>query len=143
LAHVDQSLLQEWEKMLEPEAAGEGGDVRSVPRDLARDPKAFAARVRAEMHALVRALAEREYVEAATLVRQSEDDPWTPERLELALVDYYAEYPKIRFDHAARFPKHTLIRGEGGRIWSVRQVLLDPEDDNAWVIEGEVDLRGD
>ncbi|MEZ4451482.1 MAG: DUF3516 domain-containing protein [Nannocystaceae bacterium] len=141
LGQVDQSLLQEWEKMLEGEASSEG-DVRSVPRDLARDPKAFAARVRAEMHALVRALAERDYAEAADLVRRDDDDLWTPERLEHALVDYYAEYPRIRFDHAARFPKHTLIRSTGARTWSVRQVLVDPEDDNSWVIEGEVDLRG-
>ncbi|MCB9700320.1 MAG: DUF3516 domain-containing protein [Myxococcales bacterium] len=143
LEHVDRSLLQEWEKMLHPEEVAEEPGGPLVRRDLASDPKAFAARVRAEMHALVRALAERDFDDAATLIRQDPDDPWPAPRIEQALIDYFAEHGSLRFDHGARFPKYTMIRASGGRTWSVRQVLVDPEGENDWVVEAEVDLRGE
>lgn len=144
LEHVDRSLLQEWEAMLHPaEVLGEAGELRTVERDLARDPKAFGARIRAEMHALVRALATHAYDEAATLVRQHPDDPWTPERLEAAMRPYFADHERLRYDHGARFPKYTIVRPSGHRTWSVRQILVDPEEDNLWVLEAEVDLRGE
>jgi len=59
------------------------------------------------------------------------------------MVDYFAEYPELRYDHGARFPKYTLIEPSGDRTWRVRQVMLDPEEDKLWAIEGEVDLRSD
>jgi superfamily II RNA helicase len=144
LEHVDTSLLHEWEAMLHPtEVLSEAGELRTVDRDLARDPKAFAARIRAEMHALVRALATRAWEEAAALIRQDPEDPWTPERLGAAMVDFYAEHEHLRYDHGARFPKYTAIKSSGHRTWSVRHTLVDPSEDNFWVIVGEVDLRGE
>lgn len=144
LGRVDTSLVQEWERMLEAGDAeeSEGGE-QAEPRrrSLADDPKAFAARVRAEMHAQVRAIAEQDYEEAAALCREDPEDLWTASRFEEALADYFAEYERLRFDHGARFPKYTILRELDKGLWSVRQVLVDPEDDNLWVIEGEVDLR--
>lgn len=140
--HVDTSLLQEWERMLHPPVL-EGEAAPVGPRDLSADPRAFAARVRAEMHALVRALAERDYEDAAVGTRADPDDPWTPERFAQAMADYYAEYPALRFDHGARFPKYTRIEEVADQRWRVTQVLVDPDEDNLWHIEGEVDLRGD
>jgi len=145
LGRVDTSLIQEWERMLdggaedEEAAAEEGAPPRR--RSLADDPKAFAARLRAEMHAMVRALAEQDYAEAAAICRDDPEDPWPEERFEAAIADYYAEYPRLRFDHGARFPKYTILQETGDKTWSVRQVLVDPEDENLWVIEGEVDLH--
>ncbi|MBZ5707855.1 DEAD/DEAH box helicase [Nannocystis pusilla] len=140
--HVDTSLLQEWERMLHPPVL-EGEAAPAGPRDLSADPRAFAARVRAEMHALVRALAERDWEDAAVGTRADPDDPWPPERFAQAMAEYYAEYPTLRFDHGARFPKYTRIEAVADQRWRVTQVLVDPEEDNLWHIEGEVDLRGD
>ncbi|WP_338089121.1 DEAD/DEAH box helicase [Nannocystis pusilla] len=140
--HVDTSLLQEWERMLHPPVV-EGEAAPAGPRDLSADPRAFAARVRAEMHALVRALAERDYEDAAVGTRADPEDPWTPDRFAQAMAEYYAEYPTLRFDHGARFPKYTRIEAVADQRWRVTQVLVDPEEDNLWHIEGEVDLRGD
>lgn len=119
-------------------AAGKQG-----PLHFGEDAKALGARVRAEMHALVRALAQRDWDDAAHGVRQTADDPWPAERFESAMADYFAEYPELRYDHGARFPKYTLIEPSGDRTWRVRQVMLDPEEDKLWAIEGEVDLRSD
>ena len=141
-AHVDSSLLQEWERMLHPPVATPGAEPVG-PRHLGEDSKAFAARVRAELHALVRALALREWDAAEGMVQQTQDDPWPAQRFERTMAEYYAEYPELRYDHGARFPKFTLVEPEGDRQWRVRQTLLDPEDDNLWGLEGIIDLRDD
>ena len=140
--HVDTSLLQEWERLLHP-AVTAAEAVTAGPRDLSADPRSFAARVRAEMHALVRALAERDWEDAAVGVRRDPDDLWTPERFEAAMAPYYAEYPALRFDHSARFHKYTAIEPSGERQWTVSQVLVDPDDDCLWHVRGEIDLRDD
>jgi hypothetical protein len=110
------------------------------PRDIAADARAFAARIRAELHRLVAALSERDYEEAATCVRQDPDDPWPAERFEETLAAFYAEHDRIVFDHGARFPKHTIVELASERRWTVRQILVDPKEDNFWVVEGEIDL---
>jgi superfamily II RNA helicase len=141
VAQVDNSLLQEWERMLHPPdvVAAEAGETRL--KHLGEDPKAFAARVRAELHTLVRALALREWDDAAAGVRAAPDDAWTPARLEAAMAEYFHEYPELRWGHEARFPKFTLLTATGDRTWRVRQVMVDPEGDNAWALEGDIDLR--
>ena len=143
VAQVDNSLLQEWERMLHPPevVATEPGETRL--KHLGEDPKAFAARVRAELHTLVRALALREWDDAAAGVRAAPDDPWTPARFEAAMAEYFSEYPELRWGHEARYPKYTLLTATEDRVWRVRQVMVDPEGDNAWALEGDIDLRND
>ncbi|MFT4231670.1 MAG: DUF3516 domain-containing protein, partial [Leucobacter sp.] len=72
-----------------------------------------------------------------------------------ALSGYYAEYDEIRIDADARAPALLeLDRGDGTSersersetsetpegSWRFRQVLLDPDGDRDWGIEGVVDL---
>ncbi len=141
--HVDTSLLQEWERMLHPPAELAGAAQVVGPKHLGEDAKGFAARVRAEMHALVRALALRDWDDAAIGTRQDPEDAWPAARFEQAMLGYFADYPELRFDHGARFPKFTLLEATGDRTWRVRQTLLDPEDDKLWAVEGEIDLHRD
>jgi len=141
LEQVDSSLVQEWERMLTPEVAEPSDDQPSRPLDITADPKAFLARVRAQMHALVRALATKDYEAAVGCVASSEEHSWDPDRFEAAMASFYEEYKNLRFDHAARFPKHTVLLSEGPRQWSVQQVLVDPEGDNEWRLRGWIDLR--
>jgi hypothetical protein len=53
---------------------------------------------------------------------------------------FFATYDELRFDHNARLAEHTQITGVGDHAWQVVQILLDPNDDNLWCIEGTVDL---
>lgn len=148
IEHTDTSLLEEWENMLHPELLLESEQEREVDRavlraeEIFRDPRAFAARVRAEMHQLVRALAARDYEEASLWVRRTGDPErdWTPERLEAALAPYHADNGELIFSAEARQSRHTLIRPSGTRTWDVKQVLLDPQGDNLWHLAGRVDL---
>ncbi|HEX2163679.1 MAG TPA: DUF3516 domain-containing protein, partial [Thermoanaerobaculia bacterium] len=107
---------------------------------LAADPGAFAARVRAELHHLVRALAARDWEEAAAAVRQDAGDPWPPERFAAALAPYFDEYGELPFGPEARRHRLTTIRPAGPRRWQVAQALLDPADDGLWHVGGTVEL---
>jgi superfamily II RNA helicase len=146
---TDSSLLEEWEGLLHPEIL-----VRTHERETAReilwlqellaDPKTFAARVRAEMHLLVRALSLKEWEEAPNLVRQDADDPdtlWDQERFESTMAPFFEEYGELVFTPDARRHQWTQIRPTGDRQWAVTHTLLDPQGDNLWAIQGTIDLR--
>jgi len=159
---VDSSLLEEWESLLDPEDEAElaadsarARQAEAARRErpvavLLRDPQAFAARVRAELHNLVRALSRQDWEEAAASVRQPADEaqPWTPERFEEAMSPYFEEYPELPFGPEARRHAHTRVRdlgtGAGGeRRWEVSQVLLDPAGDHLWHVLGTLALDPD
>jgi superfamily II RNA helicase len=150
LHHTDTSLLEEWESLLHPEIR-----LRHLQRhqaaealwlkQLLADPKAFAARVRAELHLVVRALSEKEWEDAAAAVRQDigqeTDARWDPERFEQAMKPFYEEYGELVFTPEARRHQHTHIREVDERVWEVAQTILDPQGDNLWAVQGIVDLR--
>ena len=107
ITRVDSSLSEEWESLVSPaprDAAPESGARPPEVPALLRDPRAFAARVRAECHLLVRALAARDYEEAALSVRAADesDEPWSPRRFEAELAPFYEEYERIVFEPRAR-----------------------------------------
>jgi hypothetical protein len=145
ITRVDSSLFEEWERQLHPEvepiAAAEAPPPPKL--DLALTPKAFRARVRSEMRELVRALSERDYREAARWVRQDPDDPWDAARFAEALAPFHEEHERILFDPAARQAHRTAIRQTAPRVWEVQQVLADPEGDDIWSVQGEIDLTGE
>ncbi|HTU60745.1 MAG TPA: DUF3516 domain-containing protein, partial [Polyangiales bacterium] len=69
LERIDSSLVTEWEAMVAPSPDAPAAEPeRREQKDITRDKKAFAARVRHELHALVRALAARDYEEALASV---------------------------------------------------------------------------
>jgi hypothetical protein len=141
LARVDSSLAEEWESLLRPApVAGAPLPQESRGLDLAEHPRAFRARVRAEMRQLVHALAGRDYEEAAACVRQDPEDAWDAARLERELAPFYADHERIVFEPRALGAHQTLIKQTGPRRWDVHQVLVDDRDENLWNVEGEVDL---
>ncbi|HKP61548.1 MAG TPA: DUF3516 domain-containing protein [Polyangiales bacterium] len=136
LQRVDTTLVQEWETLLrEPTPSAE-----PAAYDVAHDPKAMRARIRADLHLLVKALAERDYVEAASLVRGGEDG-WSEERFEKALAPFYAEHERLVFDQTARYSDKTVVDELAARVYRVRQILVDESGDNQWYLAAEVDVR--
>jgi hypothetical protein len=110
---------------------------------LAGDPRMLRSRIRSELHMLVKALAARDWEEAAACARVDVPEPWTAERLEHALAPFFERHERLLADHRARESQWTLIEPLEARLWRVRQVLLDGEDDNEWYIEARVDLRAE
>ncbi len=143
LARVDSSLIEEWESLIAPdEETEEMAPPPPSPLDFVRDDKAFKARVRAEIHALVKALAEGDWDEAASSVRPSETDPWDAKRFEQALAPFLEEHERLLFDHSARLPTRTRLSKTSENTWSVVQTLVDPADNNDWAVEASIDLEG-
>lgn len=152
IERVDSSLVQEWERMLsgahevDERLAARLEKMRPEELDISLDRKEFYARIRAELHQLVHALARKDWEEALASIRERPDaggEDWSEERLELALAGYYAEYPVLVFDPRARQTDKTTIEQQAQHLWAVRQTLVDPEEDGFWFIEAEVDLRDD
>lgn len=147
IARVDSSLVAEWEAMLgvkpdkpAPEAlvkAHGHAPPPAVPLDA--NPRAFRARVRAELHRLAKTLASRDFEEAVAYVRGSE---WNAKRFEQALAAF--EGGALDVGPRARAPALTHVDAEREHVYRVRQVLvprdLDDVSESDWLIEAIVDL---
>jgi hypothetical protein len=146
---VDSSLLDEWERLRDPSfapvervAAAPGELLADVPRAPDADPRAFAARVRNELHRLVKALANRFWDDAAAAIFDPAGE-WTPARLEQELAAYYAEHAWIDQSPRSRKPEHTFLEKTGARTYAVRQRLVDPDGEVDWMVEGAIDLSAE
>jgi superfamily II RNA helicase len=150
LRQVDSSLLDEWEKLRNPNyQRAEAKEVRppgadEAAQDITRDTRAFTAAIRQRIFSFLRGLANGEpEVALAGLDSPLDADsqPWTAERLQQALTAYHADHQRICLDPEARNLRHTyVIPGEDRKAWRVQQVLVDPDGHNDWVAEFTVDL---
>jgi superfamily II RNA helicase len=150
LRQVDSSLLDEWERMMDPSwvAAGASPELRpappELPPDVTRDTKAFTAAVRTRVFAFLRAWSIGQD-EAALAALDTLDDgagePWTTTRLRAAREEHRAEHGGLRLDPEARNLRHTHVEATpDGTSWRVQQMLVDTADINDWLAEIEVDL---
>jgi superfamily II RNA helicase len=150
IRQIDSSLLDEWEKMRDPQyQRGETKEIRppgaeAADLDVTCDIKAFTAAIRNRIFTFLRGLVVGDFEQAIALLHSPNDTDgqvWTPERL-LKLVDEYeAEHGYIRLDPEARNVRHTYVTpAEGKQSWRVQQMLVDKDGDNDWVVEFTVDL---
>jgi superfamily II RNA helicase len=141
---VDSSLLEEWERMKDPEAAPapvEEAPEERGPVDITADRRGFTAMVRNAAARFVRHLALRRFEDAAEAIETAEgiSPAFTFSILDTAMAPYFAAHEALRFDPEARSPKYLQIE-EGAEAWSVRQILVDPEGHNEWSFDARVDL---
>lgn len=145
IARADDSLLTAWESLTSPDAEP---DTPPPPPDISRDLKSFRARVRAELHGLVQALAQRDYEEAEAAARQSGRHPFRALDFRTALHSFEEEAGGVAWDARVRQPWHSHIEQLEPHRWRVGHRLLpadldiDP-DDLVWSLVGEIDLRED
>ena len=150
IRQIDSSLLEEWEKMRDPTyRAAETKELRprgaeAAALDVTRDTKAFTAAIRNRIFSFLRALLNGDFEHAIANLdspQSSNGQTWTAARLEQALDGFYAEHERICLDPNARNARHTYVTpSEDKRSWRVQQMLVDPEEDNDWVAEFELDL---
>ena len=150
IRQIDSSLLDEWEKMRDPNyQRPETGEVRppgaeQAEADITRDTKTFTATMRNFIFTFLRGLVIGDFEAAIASLASPVDSggrPWTRERLEETLEAYHAEHQRICLDPNARNARHTyVIPSEDQNIWRVQQMLVDPVGHNDWVAEFEVDL---
>jgi hypothetical protein len=150
IRQVDSSLLDEWEKMRDPNfQRAETKEVRppgaeAAEQDITRDVKGFTAAIRNRIFVVLRGVVVGDFAQAIANLSAPEDldgQAWTPERLQKVVEDYCAEHERICLDPNARNARHTyVVPSEDKKTWRVQQMLVDPEGHNDWVAEFEVDL---
>ena len=148
IRQVDSSLLDEWEKMRDPDyLAGETKEVRppgaeEALADITRDAKKFTSLVRSKIFAFISALNKNDYELALESLSEKSDPPiWNSELLLASYESYRNEHKGIRLDPEARNMRHTYIKQiPETKTWHVQQMLIDEEETNDWVLEFDIDL---
>jgi superfamily II RNA helicase len=136
---VDSSLIDEWERLKNPDAVAEK-DVRDEQAfDITANRRAFRVMVRNRVFSWVQLLARRHYDGFSAVESADRDDRWGPERIGRAMEPYWDEFPEVRTDAEARGSAWFLV-DEGRSFWDVQQVLVDPEGYGEWSIQARVDL---
>ncbi|SDM43741.1 DEAD/DEAH box helicase [Allokutzneria albata] len=139
---VDSSLLDEWERLRNPEDDEEG--IRPEPAEDTGPPpvtanaRAFKVLVRNQLFRRVELAARRNYYELGELDKHA---GWDADAWRDAVEAYFEEYDEIGTGANARGPEMLQITEEPER-WIVRQTFDDPDGNRDWGIVAEVDLAG-
>ena len=133
---VDSSLLEEWERLRNPDPEIAIAAVSGPPTTVTSNARAFRVLVRNAMFRRVELAARRRWTELGEL---DGDAAWTAERWSAALEPYFAAHGLIQTGSDARGPQRLIIDEQPGR-WRVRQIIDDPAGDHDWGISAEVDL---
>src|SRR3954469_6013481 len=150
IRQVDSSLLDEWEKMRDPNyQPAASREIRppgaeEAAADITRDAKAFTAAIRNRIFSFLRGLVIGDYEPAvATLASPLDPDgqAWTGGRLQQVMDTYHTAHEHLCLDPNARNVRHTYVKSaEDKKTWRVQQMLVDPQENNDWVAEFDVDL---
>ncbi|MDX1950764.1 MAG: DUF3516 domain-containing protein [Verrucomicrobiota bacterium] len=147
---VDSSLLDEWEKLRDPnykpaeikEARPPGAELAEA--DITRDVKQFTAMIRQSIFTFLRGLVNEDFEQAITgldVQTSVDESPWTPERLKERMEEFYRDHHRIGLEPEARNARHTYVTPSPDKKgWRIQQMIVDPEGLNDWVAEFEVDL---
>jgi superfamily II RNA helicase len=138
LRGTDSSLLDEWERMRDPNfKPDEQAEKPAEAPDITRNKREFTALIRTEIFRFLRPLVVENYAQAIATVSST----LNADALAALLEPYYAEHERIRLDNEARNGRHTYVEpSEDNQSWRICQVLIDPEDLNDWQAEFTVDL---
>ncbi|MFC1407414.1 MULTISPECIES: RNA helicase [Streptacidiphilus] len=154
---VDSSLLDEWEKLANPEDEEEREqqmlDEKTAP--VTANVRAFRVLVRNAMFRRVELAALERYYDLGELdaeggVAQGASDKggggrreggWDQDAWAEAMDAYWDEHEDLGTGPDARGPKMLIIDDESVQgAWLVRQIFDDPAGDHDWGISAEVDL---
>jgi len=145
---TDSSLIDEWALMVagpgreseDDEGLSEQVADEAKPWDVAEDLRAFRARVRNELHVLLKALADRDFELGATLIRQTPDHSWTPTELDEAMAAYFEEAAFVDVTPRARQVHNTFLREDQTHRWTAQQKIVDPDGNDDWMLDCVIDL---
>jgi hypothetical protein len=135
---VDSSLLDEWEKLTNPEDdPAEAAAVDSAPPAVTTNPRAFRVLVRNALFHRVQLAARRDWHALGEL---DGGTGWDAEAWADALEPYFDAHAQIGTGPDARGPQ-LLVLEQGEDVWRARQIFDDPSGDRDWGFTADVDLR--
>ncbi len=140
---VDSSLLDEWERLANPDAVDTGpgsrGQLDERPPAVTGNVRAFRVLVRNALFRRVELAALRHWPELGELDAEA---GWDARAWSDALAPYFAEHGEISTAADARGPSMLIIDDSDAGLWRVRQIFDDPAGDHDWGFSAEVDLAG-
>jgi superfamily II RNA helicase len=138
---VDSSLLDEWERLVNPDEAEAvaAGQLDERPPPVTGNVRAFRVLVRNALFRRVELAALRRFDELGELDEQA---GWNADAWADALEPYFAEHDDIGTGADARGPAMLIIDDSDKDVWRVRQIFDDPAGDHDWGFSAEVDLIG-
>ena len=143
---VDSSLLEEWERLRNPDGTdtfdGAASPTPDDRPDVTAEPRAFRVMVRNEVFRWVQLLARREHAALAEVPAVG-DQAWAAEAVAEAIAPYWDDFAEIPTDAHARGAGFFVLDDSGGTgsdAWPVTQTIADPDGFHEWVLEGTVDL---
>jgi hypothetical protein len=133
--------LEEWRRLSDPASYLNAPLKPEMPESITSDERAFTIQLRNQIWRLVQALARRDFEGLSERLRamSAGSAGWTADGLREASDAFFTEYEMLRVDPVARNPRHLLIEKDGDS-WLLRQILLDPEEDQSWSLVFEIDL---
>lgn len=145
---TDSSLIEEWERMRnpdfqsDPEAASSASSAAST--DITRDRSTFERAIRNEVFRFIRILADRDYTALAEAYAMEGLFPgarWPAVELENVMAPYHESHGWIRLDPAARAKANTrIVELDDRDTWRIEQTLVDAEEQNDFQLHFEVSL---
>ncbi len=151
---VDSSLLDEWEKLKNPQWISKESletssklliNSESISQNITANRKKFSIKIRNEIFHIVRTLARNEFELTLSLLEFTQvqsEKKWSIFDLEQVMNEYYnSQHSKICTNSQARDPKNTLFLKDDGPIWKIQQILIDPEGHNDWALNFNLGLE--
>ena len=145
---VDSSLIDEWERLRNPEEEPAVSDEPAgLDRpDVTHNARAFRIMVRNEVFRWVQLLSRRRLDdhEALAEVPTVDDSRRTVDDVTSAIAPYWEEHSVLPTDSHARGGAFFVLDDSGGigtTRWPVVQTIADPEGHHEWVLEGQVDVE--
>ena len=129
---TDSSLLDEWERLVDPDRASAAEVVPTVSpgRPMSGNPRALRVMVRNAMFRRVELVSRRD----EEGLRELDGDVWSE-----ALAGYFEEHDSVGLGPDARGPSLFLVE-PGPESWQVQQILDDPLAHHDWRVTAVVDL---
>ncbi len=143
---VDSSLIDEWERLLNPSEETLVEMVRpslSNEASVTDDPRGFRVMVRNQVFEWLKRLAEKRGYQTIIDAAADPDRFGTIDDLIAAMAPYWDEYDHVVMDAGARSPQRFMYNTTGPDDPDdqvVIQIIQDPEGNDEWRIEAFVDL---
>ncbi len=151
IRQVDSSLIDEWERLTNPQPIDESTPVRPPTRiDVTTDQRGFRVLVRNEAFRWVLLFSRRDYdglAECSDPGRLAEEERrptpvQSPADLEAVAASYWADHSEVLTGPDARGPEFFQLDDDwSGPRASIRQVVRDPAGYDEWAFRGFVDLE--